>query len=115
MTSVAVNGNSEDFIEERNSPGTRAKKTIRFSSRRYEEDAYLSPGGHGTGDSILRSPRLSPGRDLLDVRYGNQSYTSDDLSSVSSKEEVEFKQDLAHLDANIARLQRNLREALTRN
>mgnify|MGYP001794245271 FL=1 len=76
---------------------------------------YFSPGGHSTADIALETPFLSPEGYRFKPSCVNRSYGSDDLSSVSSKEEAEFKQDLADLDANIARLQKNLREALVRN
>ena len=109
-TSAAING-ADNLVEEHNIPAPRPKKVIRFASPESRELRNSSLGECGMGGS---SPKFSPGEDLLDLKPGNRSYVSDDLSSVSSREETEFKQDLANLDANIARLQRNLQEALTR-
>lgn len=109
-----VNGVADDFTKRRESTENRTKKAIRFASPEVK-DMYSSPGGSGTSHVSFTGSPFSPTRNSIDVRNANLSNISDDLSSVSSKEEKEFKQDLANLDANIARLQRNLHEALSRN
>lgn len=74
----------------RKSPLSQNKKHLRFA------DAAYGPSADHEGDLTVI--------DLEEEQNGG------DLSSLSSGEEEDFRRDLANLDANIARIQKSLRE-----
>lgn len=84
----------------RTSPLLQNKKHLRFADATHETS--LRTDGTGTHEGGLTM------EDLEEERNGG------DLSSLSSGEEEDFRRDLANLDANIARIQKSLRETALR-
>jgi hypothetical protein len=66
----------------------------------FSPKASLGPGAWTAGDSSYLSPE--------------SKNKNADLSSLSSRDEEEFQRDLVSLDAEIARIQRSLRETAMR-
>jgi len=80
----------------RKSPLSQNKKHLRFA------DAAYGPSAHADGNEAHEG-------DLTVVDL-EEEQNGGDLSSLSSGEEEDFRRDLANLDANIARIQKSLRE-----
>lgn len=78
------------------SPLSQNKKHLRFA------DAAYGPSAHADGIEAHEG-------DLTVVDL-EEEQNGGDLSSLSSGEEEDFRRDLANLDANIARIQKSLRE-----
>lgn len=84
----------------RKSPLSQNKKHLRFADAAHETSAHADGiGAHEGGLTVV---------DLEEEQNGG------DLSSLSSGEEEDFRRDLANLDANIARIQKSLRETALR-
>lgn len=84
----------------RKSPLSQNKKHLRFAGAAHETSARADGiGAHEGGLTVV---------DLEEEQNGG------DLSSLSSGEEEDFRRDLANLDANIARIQKSLRETALR-
>lgn len=82
------------------SPSSQNKKHLRFADAAYGPSVYEDGiGDHEGGSTVL---------DLEEEQNGGE------LSSLSSCEEEDFRRDLANLDANIARIQKSLRETALR-
>ena len=84
----------------RKSPLLENKKHLRFADAAH--DISLGANGIGMDEGGLTM------EDLDEQEHGG------DLSSLSSGEEEDFRRDLANLDANIARIQKSLRETALR-
>lgn len=84
----------------RKSPSLQNKKHLRFADAAYGPSAHVDGiEEHEAGLTVV---------DLEEEQNGG------DLSSLSSGEEEDFRRDLANLDANIARIQKSLRETALR-
>lgn len=84
----------------RKSPLLQNKKHLRFADAAHETSAHADGIGRHEGGLMVE--------DLEEEQNGG------DLSSLSSGEEEDFRRDLANLDANIARIQKSLRETALR-
>ncbi len=84
----------------RKSPLLQSKKHLRFADAAHE--------------TSLRTNGIGTREDDLTVEDLEQERNGGDLSSLSSGEEEDFRRDLANLDANIARIQKSLRETALR-
>ena len=82
------------------SPPSQNKKHLRFA------DAAYGPSAHADGIGEQEAG--------LTVVELEEEQNGGDLSSLSSGEEEDFRRDLANLDANIARIQKSLRETALR-
>ena len=80
----------------RKSPFSQNKKHLRFADAAYGLSAHADGLEAHEGDLTV-----------IDLEEGQNG---GDLSSLSSGEEEDFRRDLANLDANIARIQKSLRE-----
>ena len=84
----------------RKSPSSQNKKHLRFA------DAAYGPSAHADG--------IGEHEGGLTVVDFEEEQNDGELSSLSSCEEEDFRRDLANLDANIARIQKSLRETALR-
>lgn len=82
------------------------KKQLRFADADADADAAHDTSAHADGIGTCEGGLKV--EDLEDKENGG------DLSSLSSGEEEDFIRDLANLDANIARIQKSLRETALR-
>jgi len=102
----------------RKSPVLNSHQTISSTERRKTNSSSYrtrtrSPSS-STDDSICFSPKASLGRGAWDEGefVNNRSVSS---STSTSRDEDDFQRDLANLDADIARIQRSLRETARRS
>jgi len=89
----------------RKRPSLQNKKHLRFADAAYGPSAH-APSAHADGIEEHEA-----GLTVVDLE---KEQNGGDLSSLSSGEEEDFRRDLANLDANIARIQKSLRETALR-
>ena len=100
---VLLIGNNEQPWRTRRTPTPKGKKMLRFAEEVWSDDKISGERFH---DNAVLEP-LDTGVVPGPLEY---SKSTEDVSSLSSRDEEEFKRDLATLDADIARIQRSLRE-----